>query len=236
VNKLELNRTHKDILKGITLVVIFWIVNTFIAFVIFQPTTEDTRAIIGTWFVFDFFIYFLAYRRGWITKMVNFSAVGFVIVLAVIYMMPVNSNFPDTALELNKELSESYEDRNEYANALFEELRGKWNQPIRQYLLQPHRVLLKDFAYFWELDDTEYVPSHVQGNMYVNLLRASDRFTEDEVQLKQSFCSNSPHGYVEINEDRVIWIDFWAADNIEGYKFGMRTIPPCKDLIGTSYP
>ena len=131
-----------------------------------------------------------------------------------------------------------------YAKELFFAVEEKYTSPIRQYLIEPWKVLLiKDFEYFWNLEKGEYVDSNIQGRIYRKLLFVSGRFSKDEVTIHQSFCSNSPHLLVKIYhpEREDIWADFWAVDNFPGvesnktYEFGMRTIRPCDDLIGIGY-
>ena len=239
-------RTKKWIistLKGIGLVVALWLINTFIAFVPFS-VESNTRLIILTWIVVDaIFIYILAKTKK-IGKRVIIPALLFVVFLIMLYFVPVNSNFPAEAINLNNEISANHENKYDYAEELFFAVERKYTSPIRQYLLEPWKVfLIKDFEYFWNLEEGVYADSNVQGKMYRNLLLASERFSKEEVIEHQSFCSNSPHLLIKLEhpEKGDVWVDFWAVDNFPGvesnktYYFGMRTIRPCDDLIGNPY-
>ncbi len=243
MRKREKKRVWISILKGILLIVVLWWVNAFIAFVPFSRES-NTRLIILTWLVVDFlFIYFLARVKqlNWISAV---SAIMFTAFLAVMYFAPLNSNFPQEALNLNKKISEENLNKYDYAKNLFFEVEKKYGAPIRQYLLEPWKVFfIRDFSYYWNLPDGEYADSSIQGQMYRNLLIQSGRFKEEEVTKHQGFCSNSPHLLIKIigSNKEEIWVDFWAVDNFPGvesnetYEFGMRAKRPCNIIIGEAY-
>lgn len=160
------------------------------------------------------------------------------------YFLPLNSNIPQEAIELNNQISQQNQNKYDYAKDLFFAIEKKYTSPIRQYLLEPWKVfLIKDFAYFWNQKEGIYADSNVQGRIYRKLLLKSERFSEDEVKIHQSFYSNSPHLLVSIShpERELIWTDFWAVDNFPGvesnetYEFGMRTKRPCNKLIGKEF-
>lgn len=233
----------KNILKGILLIIYLWLINTFIAFVPFSRES-NTRLIIITWILIDSaFIYYLN-KKKYINRIVIVSAIIFLLAVIGFYFLPINSNFTKEAINLNNQLSQEHQNKYDYAKALFFELEKKYTSPIRQYLLEPWKVvLIKDFKYFWNLKEGSYVDSNIQGRMYRKLLLESKRFSQEEVEIHQSFCTNSPHLLVKIKHpDReTIWADFWAVDNFprkeveQKYEFGLRTIRPCDALIGKSY-
>tara|TARA_Y100000310_G_scaffold225672_1_gene227721 strand:+ start:17028 stop:17756 length:729 start_codon:yes stop_codon:yes gene_type:complete len=232
-----------DIGKGIFLIVLIWIINVFIAFVPFS-VESNTRQIIWTWLIVDALLIYFLYRKKYFNWVVVLSAVGSVLILVLFYFLPLDSNIPESALELNNKIAGENENKYEYAKELFFEVEKKYTSPIRQYLLEPWKVFwIKDFEYFWNLPEGDYVDSNIQGRVYRKLLFESGRFSKEEVTIHQSFCSNSPHLLVKIEhpEREPIWVDFWAVDNFPGvesdetYEFGMRTIRPCDKLVGVGY-
>ena len=233
-----------DILKGVGLLVALWIIDTFIAFVPFSRAS-NTEYIITTWLVVDILLVMILNKEfKFFNKVVWFAFIAAIGLLTISYFLPLNSNIPAEALELNSNLNQQYENKYDYAKALFFALEVKYSAPIRQYLLEPWKVFfIKDFAYFWNLPEGSYADSSTQGRMYQIMLLESGRFDSSEVILHQGFCSNSPHLLVDIHhpEKGDIWADFWAVDNFPGvesnktYEFGMRAIRPCNDLIGTGY-
>jgi len=233
------NITKKRILEvlfGIGLILILWVVNTFIAFVPFDRQS-NVRFVIGTWLLVDGLIIF--FLKKYTNRTVFIAAVITILALIVLYLIPIRANLPENALEINDRISTENEGRFVYAKLLFEETEAKWTGPVRQYLLEPDRVFFRKSAtYFWDVDG--YVPSHIQSQMYRNLLLESGRFTENEVEFKQHFCTNSPHGYIQFNSDKhgIFYADHWAVDNFPGaerdgvYKFGQATFSPCNKLSG----
>ena len=225
----------KELFKGIILVFLIWIINIIIAFGIFSPTQQDTLIILISWFVIDVFLILFLFNRKLINKNVLIFSVMMMVVLGIFYLIPVNSNIPDSAKELNEEISSENSDRIKYAEELFFEIETKWNSPIREYLRQPQKVFfIKDFETLWNVEG--YLPSNLQAQMYERLLIESGRFEINEIEFKNAFCSNSPHGFVII-EDR-IFADLWAVDTFpregieEVYEFGQRAEFPCDKLIG----
>lgn len=239
-----MDKLIKSISKGVGLVILIWITNTFIAFVPFS-VESNTKHILITWGVVDLLlISSLVYYRK-LDRVAGISAVVFVLLIVGSYFLPLNDNIPLSAIQINQQLSVQEEDKYDYARNLFFEVEKKYTSPVRQYLLEPWKVfVIKDFAYFWTLEDGGYADSSVQGRVYRKLLLNSGRFTEDEVFLHQSFCSNSPHlivGIIQPGRD-VIWADLWAVDNFPGsdgrdetYQFGQRTVRPCNKLSGEPY-
>ena len=240
MNKKEILITS---LKGLLIVVALWIINAFIAFVPFS-VESNTRLIILTWFIVDFAFVFALVKLKKINRWVAIPALLFFGLLVALYFVPINSNIPADAMEINNKISQENTNKYDYAKNLFFAVEKKYKSPIRQYLLEPWKVLfLKDFEYFWNLEEGSYADSSIQGRIYRNLLLESGRFSKEEVAIHQSFCSNSPHLLIKIihPEKGDVWADFWAVDNFPGvesnktYQFGMRTIRPCDDLIGSGY-
>lgn len=227
-------------LKGVGLIVLLWIVNTAIAFLIFNRES-NTKSIILTWLIVDFLIYLILYKRKFTNKIVNISALTVLVILSLLYFVPISTSLPQEALELNEEISNKHIDKYQYAKELFFETEKKWTGPVREYLLQPHKIFfVKSSKFFWAVEG--YVPSNIQAEMYRNLLLESGRFTEDEVIFEQGFCANSPHGYVSIKHpNKTIYIDHWAVDNFprkgipEIYKFGQVAKRPCDELFGEEF-
>lgn len=224
------------IAKGIGLIVLFWIINIFIAFVIFDRET-GIWLILPSWFAADAVVYVWLLYTGHINRFVNLGAFAFLALLAGLYLLPVNANFPDTAVTRNNRISSQYEDTYAYAEALFLAVEKRWTSPVRQYLLEPHKVFfIKDARYFWNLPEGVYVDSNVQAHLYRNLLLESGRFSPQEIRVEQHFCTNSPHGVVVLQKDtRRYYADLWAVDNFENYQFGQYTSAPCDVLSGKPY-
>ncbi len=229
-----------DILKGVGLFVLLWLVNVVIAFLIFNRES-NTRLVILTWFIVDFLIYVKLYKRKFVNKLVNISVLVVIIILSVLYFVPISPALSQEALDFNEEISDKNIDRYQYAKELFFETEKKWTGPVREYLLQPHKVFfVKSSKFFWNVDG--YVPSNIQAEIYRNLLLESGRFTENEVIFEQGFCSNSPHGYISIKHpNQTIYVDHWAVDNFprkgisEIYKFGQVAKRPCDKLFGKGF-
>jgi len=239
IRKNKIRNLVIDIFYGVVLIVILWVVNTIIAFVPYDGQT-NVRLVIGTWLLVDALIIFSL--RRFINKIVVIAAVMIIIILVVLYLIPIRTNFPESALTTNERISSENPDKYTYAMVLFEETELKWTGPVRQYLLEPHKVFFrKSAAFFWDVDG--YVSSNIQSQMYRNLLLESGRFNENEIEFKQHFCTNSPHGYVQINSDKhgLIYADHWAVDNFPGkerneiYKFGLATFSPCNKLSGKEF-
>ena len=150
------------------------------------------------------------------------------------YFVPVSQTLPQEAYELNQQISNQYDDKYEYAQALFYEIEPKWTSPVRQYLLEPHKpFFMKSAKYYWAME-SEYAPSNLQAQIYRNLL-IQDRFTEQEVEYITGFCGNSPHGYLKITHpEKQVYVDLWAVDDFEEYKFGQYTHRPCEELSGVA--
>jgi len=238
-----MNEKVHSIMRGVLLILLIWAVDVFIAFVPFS-IESNTRYIILTWLVIDILIIFSLKKANYFDKTTTIISITIIFLLILSYFIPINSNIPQEAIELNNQISKKYENKYDYAKALFFAVEEKYGAPIRQYLLEPGKVvLIKDFAYFWNLPEGDYVDSSVQAQIYQKLLLQSSRFKKEELPIRQGFCSNSPHAAVKIiHPDReVIYADFWAVDNFPGvnsnrtYEFGLVTIPPCEELIGKPY-
>ena len=229
-----------NISKGISLFIFLWIINTAIAFLIFNRES-NTRLVILTWIIIDFSIYFLLYNKKFINKTANISFMIIMGILIVLYLIPISANLPEGALEFNEQISNKHLDKYQYAKELFFETEARWTSPVRQYLLEPHKVFfVKSSKFFWDVEG--YVPSNIQAEIYRNLLLESKRFTEDEVIFEQGFCANSPHGYISIKHlEQTIYVDHWAVDNFprkgipEVYKFGQVAKRPCNKLFGKEF-
>ena len=222
----------KEVLKGIAFFIYSWIIFTLVAFVVFEPTSKDTAIILLVTIIIISFSYIILKKDGLATSTFNFTILIIVIILTILYLVPVNDNIPDEAIQFNNQISENNLDRIEYAEELFFEVEKKWDSPIREYLRQPQKsFFIKDFETFWNIQG--YAPSNIQAQMYRLLLLESGRFTEEEVIFENSLCTNSPHGIVIIfpNEER-IFADLWSVDQFEEYEFGLFSPYPCDELRG----
>jgi len=227
--------------KGILLVAGLWLINTFIAFAIFDPIDEHTKIINISWLITDIAIITFLVKSKRINRVVNLFAVLTVLALVGLYLLPINNNISQEAKETNNNISIRNEDRYQYAKELFYEIEKNWSSPTRQYILEPHKVFfIRDFDYFWNAKG--YVDSKIQAQIYQRLLIDSKRFESDEVILKQKWCVNSPHGMIVIKKSNLdIYADFWAVDSFprpgipEKYNFGQYTARPCNKLAGKAY-
>jgi len=237
----KLKKIAINLIKGILLIAILWIVNTFIAFVIFKPIDEHTKIINNFWIITDIVIYVSLYKFKHINWQVNLFALLTIFLLILLYFVPINNNLPLEAIELNNNISNKHDNKYEYAKELFYEIEKKWNSPIRQYLIEPHKIFfIRDFKYFWNTKG--YVDSDKQSQIYKKLLLNSKRFNKQEVIKKQKWCTNSPHGIVIIKHpEKDIYADFWAVDGFprpsidEEYEFGMYAAKPCNRLEGEGF-
>lgn len=220
----------QKIVVGLLLFPLFWLLFAFFSFVPFDRNTPAQRILSVTGTVFAGLL-FLLYRRRLIGLESGFYAALFFGLMIALYQIPLRGDLPDEAVALNRELSETHRDRYEYSRQMFHVVAQRFTSPTREYLLEPQKVLLiKNASYFWETRG--YVPSHLQAQLYRRLLLASGRFSENEVVYETGRCYNSPHGYVVIRHpDRPIYADLWAAQNIEGYRFGQLVdMPSCEGL------
>lgn len=239
--KINTKEIAVNLLKGILIIIILWFVNVFIAFVIFKPIDEHTKIINISWIITDIIIYIVLVKLKYTNKQVNIFALLTIVLLIIIYLIPINSNIPKEAIELNKKISDNNTNKYEYAKALFYDIEKRWRSPIRQYLLEPHKIFfIRDFNYFWNVKG--YVDSSIQAQIYRKLLLNSDRFNKNEVLFKQKWCVNSPHGVVIIKTaERDIYADLWAVDGFprpgipEKYFFGQYTARPCNKLTGEPF-
>ena len=224
----------KNILKGAGLILMIYMINLFIAFVIFSPSDSHTRSIIMAWVMADIALLFFLARIKYTSKQVWISAGGIILIFIIAYFLPLHDGIPHPARELNRELSEGNLDRYDYAEELFFEIEKKYEITNRQYLLEPHKVFfIRDFMYYWNLPEGEYADSNIQAEMYYKLLTTSGRFAEDEVKfVKWNFCINSPHTLVVFENGLIA--DFFAVDRAESinkiYEFGMYSPWPCEDI------
>jgi len=218
----------EDIFRGILLVISLWVINTAIAFLVFNRGTP-TEYVIITWIFLDIIIItfhavFKFFSRGMILTIFIIA-----LLLAGLYLIPINNNIPESAIKLNNQISDRNIDRINYAEELFWEVEGKWNISVRTYLLEPHKIFLKkDFEYYWNLKQGSYIDCYANAQIYKKLLLASGRFVEGEVKIKQSLCVNSPHAIVLVEEK--FYADFWAVDKFPEYKFGQYSPAPCDRL------
>jgi hypothetical protein len=227
--------------KGVLLIAGLWLINTFIAFVIFDPIDEHTKIINISWLIADITIIVFLMKSKKINWSVNLFAVLTVFALVGLYLLPINNNISQEAREINNKISGNNENRYEYAKELFYKIEKNWSSPIRQYLLEPHKIFfIRDFDYFWNAKG--YVDSKIQAQIYQRLLIDSKRFDNNEVILKQKWCVNSPHGMIIIKKSNLdIYADFWAVDSFprpgipEKYNFGQYTTKPCNKLAGEAY-
>lgn len=158
-------------------------------------------------------------------------------VAAGLFLIPINNNIPADARAFNEALSARHAERLGYARELFDILVERWSAPLRQYLLEPHKVfLIKDFEFFWNAEGG-YVDSNSQAQMYRRLLIASGRFSPEEVELALLGCGLSPHAFVALHVGGAapVYADLWAADNVPEYQFGMYAAAPCDELKGEPF-
>ncbi len=59
IKKFNLNKILVNLGRGILLIFILWLINVFIAFVIFKPVDEHTKIINISWLITDIAIYAL---------------------------------------------------------------------------------------------------------------------------------------------------------------------------------
>ncbi|MFT4343676.1 MAG: hypothetical protein ACMXYE_02925 [Candidatus Woesearchaeota archaeon] len=222
-----------DLGKGIAILLSIWLILVFFAFIVFSRASEHTYPIlISSGLTVITLAIFLTYF-----KIINLRSWLFfcasLIVLVILFFIPINTNIPEDALELTNEISQQHDDRYEFAEELFFILVDRWTSPVRQYLLEPHtNFFRKDFTYFWEREG-KYVDSNIQAQIYRHLLIESKRFVSDEVALKRTGCTNSPHTYVALTHpEGDVYADLWAAGFFEDYQFGMYTRIPCNSLEG----
>lgn len=239
-NKKEEQSLAIEIAKGFGIVILFWVTFTFFAFIVFSRASEHTNYIlISTTTIFFLISSYLIWKKylgykSWI------SALSIIVLLILMFLVPLGKNIPLEAQEFNENISQRHEDRYDYAEDLFFNLKDKWTSPVRQYLLEPHKnFIMKDFGYFWERQG-EYADSNTQAQIYKRLLTDSSRFSDDEVFLRRTGCGNSPHGYIAIvnpnHPGGEIYADLWAADYFgEEYEFGMYTRVPCNYLLGEPF-
>jgi hypothetical protein len=236
--KIDKKSLGVNISKGIGLIILLWLINVFIAFVIFTPADEDTVRINITWLITDVLVLAGLYKIKLLNKWAGIFAILTIAFLVLMYLTPISSRMPPEALELNQKISAEYDNKYDYAKALFFEIEKRWTSPVRQYLLEPHKVFfIKSPSFFWKHKD-EYADSNIQAQIYSTLLLESNRFTEQEIVLKQKWCVNSPHRVVIIKApERDIFADLWAVDHFgkANYSFGQYTLAPCEELTGEPY-
>jgi hypothetical protein len=219
---------------GLLLIPFFWCLFAFFAFVPFNRETPAQRilAVTGSAFLA---LLVLLYRLRLINLKSGIYSVLFFGLMNLLYTIPLRGDLPEEALALNRKINKANDDRYQYARRLFDVIASRFKSPTRQYLLEPHKIfLLKSASYYWRAQG-DYVPSHLQAQLYRKLLLASGRFDEGEVSYETGRCYNSPHGYVVIGHpDRLIYADLWAAQNIEGYHFGQLVeMPSCETLTAS---
>lgn len=221
---------------GPVVVALFWALFAFFAFVPFGRQTRAPRILAFT--AATYLLLLLRLRAlGLIGLATGGSAALSLALLAGAYAVPLRKDLPQEALALNRDLSASHGDRYEYARALFWDIERRFTGPVREYLLQPHKVFfVKSARRYWERDG--YVPSHLQAQLYRALLLASGRFGEEEVRYETGRCYNSPHGYVVIHHpERPIYADLWAAEHFADYRFGQLVdMPSCSGLLAEAAP
>ena len=241
IKKFNLNKILVNLGKGILLIFILWLINVFIAFVIFKPIDEHTKIINISWLITDIAIYALFIKLKQINWQVNLFALLTIFFLIGLYLVPINNNISLEAREINNMISNKNDNKYDYAKELFYEIEKNWDSPIRQYLLEPHKIFfIRDFNYFWNVKG--YVDSKIQAQIYQRLLIDSKRFDNNEIILKQKWCVNSPHGMIIIkHSEQDIYADFWAVDGFprpgipEEYNFGQYAVKPCNKLEGEPY-
>jgi len=228
---MKISKTFKEVFKGILLFIFLWIVNTGIAFS--PPIKDSTNIILTAWFVVD--ISFILTLR--LTKKINNTAIltffGMFIVLIGFYFIPMDNNIPESAISLNRDLSQINPDKYVYAEELFDEIDNKYEIKVRRYLIFPHRVFfVKSFISLWGLEEGSYVDSDKQAQIFYKLLLESEKFDKSELRLERlHFCTNSFHTILVIIKDgENIYSDFFATDFLDGV-FGDYADFPCGKLV-----
>lgn len=234
MNSAQTKRWQK-MLIGPGLVVLFWFLFAFFAFVPFSRETPAILILSIAGAVFLAALAFLVFRRL-VDLETGLYSLLFLGVLVGLYAIPLRDNLPAEAIETSQRISSAHEDRYEYARELFWDVVGRFTGPTREYLLQPQRIFLhKSSRYFWETGG--YMPSHLQAQLYRHLLLDSGRFSREEVLYETGRCFNSPHGYVVIlHPERRIYGDLWAAANIDEYRFGQVVQMPSCDRVAAGGP
>ena len=153
-----------------------------------------------------------------------------IIILFLVFLSsPLTGKTPIEMQEKADELKEKSKTKLELARETYLFVDGKYNSTIRGYLKYPDRVFLKDREEIWNLE-MEYIHSQTQNQIFKELLIQTGEFKEEDFELKQSFCLNSPHNYwiLDINGQKVP-IDLWGADHINlSSSFGCYSIPICE--------
>jgi hypothetical protein len=226
----------QKVLTGAALIALLWAVMAAVAFIPFGRDSSALHIIATALVVFAAIVAVLAVRR-WVDLETGVYAVLTIAVLVGAYMVPLRSELPPAAQQMNRELSAQHGDRYRYAQALFWRIAESFTGPTREYLLQPLRIfVIKSPTYYWETRG--YMPSHLQAQLYRTMLLASGRFEPAEVEYKTGRCFNSPHGYVVIHHpQRRIYADLWAAANFDEYRFGQVVdMPSCDGITEEAGP
>ena len=84
---------------------ILWLINVFIAFVIFKPIDEHTKIINISWLITDIAIYALFVKLKQINWQVNLFALLTIFFLIGLYLVPINNNISLEAREINNIIS-----------------------------------------------------------------------------------------------------------------------------------
>lgn len=223
-------------LTGAGLVALLWLLAAVVAFVIFDRESPAVLIIGVTLSLFVIVVVLLA-QQGLVDIETGAYAVLVIALLVGLYVVPLRGSLPQEARELNRELSGEYQNRYQYADALFWRIAGMFTGPTREYLLQPLRIfVIKNPGYFWETRG--YMPSHLQAQLLRLLLLDSGRFEPHEVEYQTGRCFNSPHGYLLIHHpEQRIYADLWAAANFKEYRFGQLVdMPSCDDISSEGEP
>lgn len=147
------------------------------------------------------------------------------VVLFVIYRLPLQGEIPREMIEKAKELDEMSKDKIELVRNVYDFVNNSYQSPIRQYLREPSKIFIKDISAIWNLRG-EYMPSYQQNLIVKELLIATEKFNENDFELKSGWCEISPHSVLFVGvENKTIAIDTWFADN--GGKYNCYTFKPC---------
>jgi hypothetical protein len=226
----------QKMITGPALVLLFWFLFAFMAFVPFNRETPAALILSVAFASFLVIIGLLIWKRLVDLETGGYSFL-FILLLIGLYMIPLQDDLTRESVELNEQISRKHEDRYEYARELMWEINDRFTGPTREYLLQPLRIfVIKSSTYYWETQG--YVPSHLQAQLYRHMLLASGRFTPEEVEYRTGRCFNSPHGYVAIGHpERTIYADLWAAENFDDYRFGQVVeMPSCDGIAAEASP
>lgn len=147
------------------------------------------------------------------------------ITLYLVYKMPLQGEVPEDMINKARELDEMSKDKLELVKNVYDFINQSYTSPIRQYLIEPKKIFIKDKQTIWNLRG-RYMPSYQQNLMAKEMLLATGKFDEKDFELRSGWCEISPHSVLFVNIDgKKVAIDTWFADNFG--EFNCYTFRPC---------